>query len=90
MNNKPRPNLAESVLARAELFRRGALFDGVPKFGEPLELPPAAAAGLPGTAPAAPAGPSQSPEAAPVPGATDELVAGAVTGTPPLETLLQP
>lgn len=89
--NKPRPNLAESVLARAELYRRGLLFEGVPKFGESLELPAAAAAGSPASpAPGIAAEPSQSSPAAPVPGATDPLVAGAVEGKPPLETMLDP
>ncbi len=37
----PRRNLADSVLARAELFRRGMLFDGVPKYSQPAELPAA-------------------------------------------------
>lgn len=83
-------NLAESVLARAELYRRGLLFDGVPQFSSPeLEMPappgsdPAA---LPATASAAPG----EPAAMAAPGATDELVAGAVTGTAPLQTLVTP
>jgi hypothetical protein len=85
--NQPRKNLAESVLARAELFRRGMLFDGVPQFtAQPLEMPAAPAV----EAPASPgaADPSQALPA--VPGAADALTAGAVTGKPALETLLTP
>jgi hypothetical protein len=88
--NQPRKNLAESVLARAELFRRGMMFDGVPQFtSQPLEMPPPPAAdesmALPGSSGAEGGG---IPAA--VPGAADALTAGAVGGKPALETLLTP
>lgn len=85
--NQPKKNLTESVLARAELFRRGLMFDGVPQFSTPdlqMPAPPAADA----TAAAAP--PAAGPAVAPAPGVVDELTAGAVAGNSPLETLLQP
>lgn len=89
--NKPRPNLAESVLARAELYRRGLMFDGVPSYQPEMQLPAAAAVGAPGAAATSqPAAPSQSQPAVAVPGATDALVAGAVEGKAPLETILEP
>lgn len=83
--NAPKKNLAESVLARAELYRRNMLFDGVPAFSADLQLPaaPAADAGI-----APPDGGQGAP--APAPGATDELVAGAVEGATPLQTLVTP
>jgi hypothetical protein len=88
--NQPRKNLAESVLARAELYRRGMLFDGVPEFTSPaleMPVPPGAApAALPATASAA----QGEPAAPAVPGAADALTAGAVAGQSPLETMLQP
>lgn len=91
--SQPRKNLAESVLARAELFRRGMMFDGVPQFTSPtLEMPAppgADPAALPATASAAPGEPAAEPGAA-VPGAADALTAGAVAGQSPLETMLQP
>lgn len=83
----PRRNLADSVLARAELFRRGMLFDGVPKYSEPAALPAA-----PGGEAAAPptAGPAPGAAAPPVEGATDSMVAGAAKGQPLLNTMLDP
>lgn len=86
--NMPKKNLAESVLARAEAFRRGLLFDGMPSFGGPdLQLPPAPSGATVGAPPPEGAG-GALPAAAP--GATDELVAGAVQGNSPLETMVQP
>ncbi len=69
--NSPRKNLTESVLARAEAYRAGMLFDGVPKFSTPpVQMPAAPAAAdaaatdpQAGTAPAAGA-----PGAMPAPG----------------------
>jgi len=81
---KPKPNMTESILARAELFRRNMLFDGVPQMATTeLELPAADAA-----LPAAP--PTAEPGAVPAggPGTTDELVAGAIKHDTPLETLV--
>lgn len=85
--NKPRKNLTESVLARAELYRRGMMFEGVPSLTPELEMPaqPGAALAAPAAAPGAAAAPAVA-----APGATDELVAGAMSGAAPLETLLQP
>lgn len=88
---KPKPNMTESILARAELFRRGMLFDGVPQMATTeLEMP---AAGIPGEA-ATPAATGTDPAAplsavpAGTPETTDELVAGAVKHDTPLETLV--
>lgn len=90
--NQPRKNLAESVLARAELYRRGMMFDGVPKFQPELEMPASpvadADAGAPSPEGAQPAAGGAAPP--PVPGAAEALTAGAVSGNTPLETLLQP
>ncbi len=81
-----RKNMAESILARAELFRRGMLFEGVPSFSTAdLELPAGPAAAAPGETPA-PAGDSQALPA--VPGATDALVAGSVDGKSALQTMV--
>lgn len=88
---RPKKNLAESILARAELFRRGMLFDGVPTMTPDLQLPAA-----PGVTPAV----SGSPEALPgPPGAaappqdpalTNQMVAGAVSGQTPLQSIVAP
>lgn len=85
----PRPKMVQSVLANAELYRRGMLFEGVPSQEPELELPPQAGAegnpvqnGSPAIAqPAAavPAGDDQT---------TDQLVAGAVENKSPLETMV--
>lgn len=85
MNKKPKPNMTESVLARAELFRRGMMFAGVPQMSttelETPALPEMPGAADPGAAdPAAPAAPVD-------PGTTDELVAGALKNESPLEVL---
>ncbi len=91
MNRKPKPNMTESILARAELFRRGMMFDGVPQMATTeLEVPPTPAAGaispapsqegaVPATGAAVPAG---------TPETTDELVAGAIKHDSPLETMV--
>ncbi len=85
--NQPKKNMAESILARAELFRRGMLFEGVPSFSTAdLELPAGPAAAAPG-APPMPATDSQALPAA-VPGATDPMVAGAVDNKSTLQTLV--
>jgi hypothetical protein len=81
--SQPKKSMTESVLARAELYRRGLMFEGVPALGVQAPLMPAleqpqAAAPAPGQA-----APAQ-------PGVTDALVAGAVAGKQPLETLLAP
>jgi hypothetical protein len=84
MRQQPKKNMAESILARAELFRRGMLFEGVPSFSTAdLELPAGPAAAAPGADPAAD---SQALPA--VPGATSPLVAGAAEGKPALQTML--
>lgn len=86
---KPKPNMTESILARAELFRRGMLFDGVPQM-QTAELEMPSAEGAPGAAiPGASAG-TPAPGAVPAgtPETTDELVAGAIKHESPLETLV--
>ncbi len=89
--NQPRKNLAESVLARAELYRRGMLFDGVPQFTSPaLEMPAPPATTEPGAPPAPGSATTEGAGAPAVPGAADALTAGALAGQSPLETLLQP
>lgn len=88
---RPKPNMTESVLARAELYRRGMMFDGVPQMSTTeLELP---AAGIPGeaaTPPATGTDPAAQPPAVPAgtPETTDELVAGAIKQESPLETMV--
>jgi hypothetical protein len=83
--SQPKKSMTESVLARAELYRRGLMFEGVPALGVQAPLMPALEApqGAPAPAPGQQAAPAQ-------PGVTDALVAGAVAGKQPLETLLQP
>jgi hypothetical protein len=92
MKQQPKKNMAESILARAELFRRGMLFEGVPSFSTAdLELPAAPAAEMPGAPAPAAAGPGQEQSGAlpaAIPGATDALVAGSVEGNTALETVL--
>jgi len=90
MMNQPKKNMAESVLARAELYRRGLMFDGVPQFSDAtLQLPPGPDAAAPAASPGTPAdGLGGAPAAAP--GAADALVAGAVAGQSPLETVVTP
>lgn len=95
MNRRPKPNMAESVLARAELFRRGMMFDGVPQMSSTeLELPAEAAGAVPGaegaTMPEGAAATAGAPPAVPAggPATTDELVAGAIKKDSPLETLV--
>lgn len=93
MNKKPKPNMTESVLARAELYRRGMMFEGVPQMSTTeLELPAGTAGAAPGdaAAAAAPAAESQALPAVPAgtPETTDELVAGAVKQESPLETMV--
>lgn len=90
MSNRPKVNLSESVLARAELFRRGMLFEGVPSFDQPLQMPAPPAGTDSGASSPGVAGPSPAGAPAPVPGAADALTAGAVKGDTPLETLLAP
>jgi hypothetical protein len=90
MRAKPKPNMTESVLARAELYRRGMMFAGVPQMSSTeLELP---AAGIPGDAAAVPgaADPAAPLPAVPAgtPETTDELVAGAIKHESPLETIV--
>jgi hypothetical protein len=88
--------MTESVLARAELFRRGMMFDGVPQMSSTeLELPAGTAEAAPGGEGAAmpgadPAADSQALPAVPAgtPETTDELVAGAVKHESPLETMV--
>jgi hypothetical protein len=84
---KPRPNMTESILARAELFKRGMLFDGVPQMSTTeLEIP--AVEGAPGAAlPGAEPAPTDAVPAG-APGTTDELVAGAIKHDSPLEVLV--
>lgn len=90
MNRKPKPNMTESILARAELFRRGLMFDGVPQMASTeLELPPPDAGSIspapsqegvvPASGAAVPAGDA---------GTTDEIVAGAIKHDSPLETIV--
>jgi len=91
MNQRPKKNLAESILARAELYRRGMLFDGMPSLTPDLEMPappmdPAAAVAQP-PAPGA----EQTEGAAPAnPGLANQLVAGAVSGQTPLQSIVAP
>ena len=83
----PKKNLAESVLARAELFRSGLMFGGVPSLSGPsLELPAPPDAG----AVAAPT--AQPGEVTPPadPAVTNGLVAGAVDNKTPIQTILTP
>ena len=83
----PKKNLAESVLARAELFRSGLMFGGVPSLSGPsldLPAPPDASAAA---APAAQPGEVTPPAN---PAVTNELVAGAVDNKSPLQTMLTP
>ncbi len=86
---KPKPNMTESVLARAELFRRGVLFNGVPQMATTELEVPAQPGADPATAVAPPPG-ATDPAAPPAggPGTTDELVAGAIMHDSPLETLV--
>lgn len=93
--NAPRPkkNLTESILARAELFRRGLLFDGVPTTQPDLQLPqmPAVNAAATDAQPAGQAGAAGVSEAPPAdPAMTNELVSGAVGGQSPIQTILAP
>jgi hypothetical protein len=85
--SRPRKNLAESVLARAELFRRGMMFGGVPSFANDMEMPAPPAVASPEASPGA-ADPSQAGPA--VPGAGEALADGAVNNQSPLQTLMTP
>jgi hypothetical protein len=83
----PKKNLTESVLARAELYRRGLMFGSVPAFGTPDPmLPPGPDVSTPVTAQGAPQG--DAPPAKP--GVTNELVAGAVDNKTPLQSIVTP
>lgn len=85
----PKKNLAESILARAELYRRGMMFDGVPSFATAeLELPAAAAPDAGAQLPAESDPVNGQQAAGPAPGATAPLVAGAVDGKSPLQSML--
>lgn len=89
--NQPKKNLAESILARAELYQRGLMFEGVPSLASAqLEMPQQPALPSPVGAPAADSAGQPGAAAPPVPGATDALVAGAVDGQTPLQTILAP
>jgi hypothetical protein len=84
----PKKNLAESILARAELFRSGLMFGGVPSLSGPdLQLP--APPDLGGQAAPAP-GMQQQPAPPADPSVTNELVAGSVDNKTPLQTMLTP
>jgi hypothetical protein len=91
--NSPRKNLTESVLARAEAYRAGMLFDGVPKFSTPpMQMPAAPAAAdaaatdpQAGTAPAAGAPGAEMP----APGG-EAVVNGAIEGKSALQSLAVP
>lgn len=89
MNQRPKKNLAESILARAELYRRGMLFDGMPSITPGLEMP---AQPMDPTAvvaqPPAPGGEQVAPPANPM--LSDQLVAGAVSGQSPLQSIVAP
>ncbi len=85
----PRKNMTESILARAEAYRLGVLFDGVPKFTQPgLEMPapPAADAGTP---PAGTASADGADSAQPAPNG-QPVVDGVIEGRSPLESLAVP
>lgn len=88
---RPKKNLTESILARAELFRRNMLFDGVPTTQPDLQMPAAPVANAVPTD-AQPAGAAEAAgAAAPAnPMVTDALVSGAVEGQSPIQTILAP